>query len=71
MAKQALAFSDDAPDGTQSQKVKKEPLTSTKVNYLDSHSTIEAVVASVSPAKDSSSFFDGAAVIRVIGFNTQ
>ena len=75
MAKRALNFDDSTSKG-EPQKVKLEPLTPTKLSAADPHAaTVDAVIASVSPPKNSKTNFfdgkitDGETVTRIVGFD--
>ena len=72
MAKRVLKYKEET--NNKSQRPKMEPLTPTKL-ASDTHATIEAVIASVSPMKNSKTHFfdeeltDGDTVIRMVGFD--
>ena len=74
MAKRALNF-DDNTSKEELQKVKLEPLTPTKLATADPHATVDAVIASVSPPKNSKTNFfdgeitDGETITRIVGFD--
>ena len=65
----------DSTSKGEPQKVKLEPLTPTKLSAADPHATVDAVIASVSPPKNSKTNYfdgeitDGETVTRIIGFD--